>query len=288
MADTMVNGVRIHVQRLVPPQGVMPSGKTIVLLHGLIIDDLSSYYFTVANPLSLAGHDVVMYDLRGHGRSDRPATGYSIADGAAELNHLLDSLEISQPVHLIGNSYGGALAVEMALKYPERVAHVTLIEGLYADSDFGKEMAETLGVLTRCAYEEKWRKWIEDRGPKTVKMAARGVSLIESTTIQADLLETRPYSDEMLAKLRIPILAIYGGVSELLGRARKLRDLVPQMELIELAGLDHRVLLNAAPHLCKVLLWSLGGRDGELPEWITPEVPFEAMPLSRALLPELL
>jgi pimeloyl-ACP methyl ester carboxylesterase len=288
MTKTLANGVSLHVQRLVPPSDVPPSGETIVLLHGLIIDDLSSYYFTLANPLSAAGHDVIMYDLRGHGHSDRPPTGYSVDDGVDDLDQLLTALSVDHPVHLVGNSYGGAIAMGMAIKNPHRVADVTLIEGLYPDAGFGSEMAETLGVLIKCAYEEKWRNWIAERGPKTVKMARRGITLIENTTIQQELLATEPHPDTTFQMLQVPVLAIYGGASELLDRARKLHSLVPDMRLIVLPGLDHRVLLNAGPHLCQVLLWWLAGHHGEPPIWVPSAIPFEPAPLSRSLLPELL
>jgi pimeloyl-ACP methyl ester carboxylesterase len=286
MAYIPVNGVRFHVQRPVPPPGVRPSGKTVILIHGLIMDDLSSYYFTLANPLSAAGHDVIMYDLRGHGHSDRPQTGYSVNDGVADLDGLLTALDIQESVHLIGNSYGGAIAMGMALKHPDRVADVTLIEGLYADEGFGPEMAETLGILTKCIYEEKWKAWVAERGRKTVKIAHRGVSLIENTSIQRDLFTTVPHLQDSLQTMQVPVLAVYGGASEVLGRARNLVNLAPNMRLIVLPGLDHRVLLNAGPYLCEVLRWWLAGHHGEPPLWIPPAFAFEPAPLSRSLFPK--
>lgn len=288
MTVILANGVRFHVQRLIPPPGVRPSGKTIVLVHGLIMDDLSSYYFTLANPLSAAGHDVIMYDLRGHGRSDRPQTGYSVDDGVADLDGLLTALDIHHPVHLVGNSYGGAIALGMVLKHPSRVADVALIEGLYADESFGAEMAQTLGILTKCIYEEKWKAWVAERGAKTVKIAHRGVSLIENTSIHQDLLTTMPHPLEDLKTIQVPILAVYGGESEVLERAQRLANLAPKARLIVLPGLDHRVLLNAAPYLNEVLRWWLGGHYGEPPLWIPPTVAFDPAPLSRSLFPEAL
>lgn len=288
MTVILSNGVSFHVQRLKPPSGVRPSGKTVVLVHGLIMDDLSSYYFTLANPLSAAGHDVIMYDLRGHGRSERPQTGYSVDDGVADLDGLLTALDIHYPVHLVGNSYGGAIALGMAIKHRHRVADITLIEGLYADEAFGAEMAQTLGILTKCIYEEKWKAWIAERGAKTVKTAHRGVSLVENTSIQQDLLTTMPHPVEDLQRIHAPILAVYGGESELLGRAQKLANLAPNARLIVLPGLDHRVLLNAAPYLWQVLRWWLDARHGEPPLWIPPVLAFDRAPLSRALFPEAL
>ena len=285
MAEVLANGVRLHVERLAPPPEVSASGKTIVLLHGLIVDDLSSYYFTLANPLAAAGHDVILYDLRGHGHSERPLTGYSLCDGIADLDGLLTALAVERPVHLVGNSYGGAIAIGMAVEHPDRVADVTLIEGHYADEGFGEEMAETLRLVTAGIHDEKWRNWLAERGRKTMKLARRGVSLIEDTSIERDLLATAAHPPAALQALRIPILAVYGGASEMLERARELRRLVAGTRLIVLPGLDHRVLFNTAPYLCQVLLWWYAGRPGEPPAWVPPEVPFEPAPLSRAMLP---
>jgi pimeloyl-ACP methyl ester carboxylesterase len=285
MAEILANGVRLHVQRLGPAPGVPSSGKTIVLLHGLIVDDLSSYYFTLANPLAAAGHDVVLYDLRGHGHSERPLTGYALNDGIADLDGLLTALDIHRPVHLVGNSYGGAIAIGMAVTHPDRVADVTMIEGHYADEGFGEEMTETLGLVTEGINDEKWRTWLAERGRKTMKLARRGVSLIENTSIERDLLETIPHPRAALQALKIPILAIYGGASEMLERARVLERLVAGTRLIVLPDLDHRVLFNTAPYLCEVLLWWYAGSHGEPPLWVAPEVPFEPAPLSRAMLP---
>jgi pimeloyl-ACP methyl ester carboxylesterase len=285
LAEVLANGVRLHVQRLGPPPEVPPSGETIVLIHGLIVDDLSSYYFTLANPLAAAGHDVVLYDLRGHGHSERPPTGYTLRDGIADLDGLLTALEIDRPVHLIGNSYGGAIAIGMALDHPDRVADVTMIEGHYATEGFGEEMAETLRLVTVGIQDEKWRNWIEERGRKTMRLARRGVTLIEDTSIEQDVLDMVPSPPSVLQALTIPILAIYGGASELLGRARDLERLVPGTRLIVLPDLDHRVLFNTSPYLCEVLLWWYDGQIGEPPAFVPPEVPFEPAPLSRAMLP---
>jgi pimeloyl-ACP methyl ester carboxylesterase len=285
VTEVLANGVRLHVQRLPPPPGVARSGKTIVLLHGLIVDDLSSYYFTLANPLAAAGHDVVLYDLRGHGHSERPLTGYSLNDGVADLEGLLTALAIQEPVHLVGNSYGGAIAIGMAVKHPDRVADVTMIEGHYADDSFGEEMTETLRLVVQGIQDEKWRTWLAERGRKTMKLARRGVTLIEDTSIERDLFATVPHPPAALRALQIPILAVYGGASEMLERARKLERLVAGMRLIVLPDLDHRVLFNTAPYLCQVLLWWYTGRRGEPPSWVPPEIPFEPAPLSRAMLP---
>jgi len=71
MADVVANGVRHHVQRFGKGE------RTVVFIHGLVMDNLSSFYFTLANPIAETC-DVICYDLRGHGMSERPPTGYTV------------------------------------------------------------------------------------------------------------------------------------------------------------------------------------------------------------------
>src|ERR1700709_2285355 len=103
MPDVVANGVRLHVQRLSSP-GMRDDAPVVVFLHGLVMDNLSSFYYTLANPVAAAGADVVLYDLRGHGLSERPRTGYQVDDSVADLAALLNALGINGPGHLASTS----------------------------------------------------------------------------------------------------------------------------------------------------------------------------------------
>jgi long-chain acyl-CoA synthetase len=70
---------------------------------------------------------VIAVDLRGHGRSDKPRLGYTMPDFLADLRAVLDKLGVSEPVVLVGHSFGGAIATEFASAYPELVSHLVLI-----------------------------------------------------------------------------------------------------------------------------------------------------------------
>ena len=70
---------------------------------------------------------VLALDLRGRGLSDKPATGYAMADHAADVIGLLDSLGINQTV-MCGHSFGGMLTFYLAANYPERVAKLVALD----------------------------------------------------------------------------------------------------------------------------------------------------------------
>jgi branched-chain amino acid transport system permease protein len=82
---------------------------------------------------------VVAPDLRGCGDTAKPATGYAIAEQAADLIALLDALDW-RSADLVGHATGGALAVEIALTRPDLCNTLTLIdpppiEGIFTPLD---------------------------------------------------------------------------------------------------------------------------------------------------------
>ncbi len=119
MPSTLVNGVKLNYQYL------PGNGADLVLVHGLA-SNLAFWYFSVV-PLLARRFSITLYDLRGHGQSEMPPSGYSTADMAQDLNSLLDHLNV-QRAHLVGHSYGGAVALHYTTLYPERVASLTIAD----------------------------------------------------------------------------------------------------------------------------------------------------------------
>ncbi|WP_088652525.1 3-oxoadipate enol-lactonase [Marinibacterium profundimaris] len=69
---------------------------------------------------------ILRFDARGHGQSDVPPGPYSADLMADDLAALLTRLEIVGPVHVVGLSLGGMVAMAFASRYPERVARLVL------------------------------------------------------------------------------------------------------------------------------------------------------------------
>jgi pimeloyl-ACP methyl ester carboxylesterase len=141
MADAVVRGVRLHYQRLGEPSGA----PRIVFVHGLVMDNLASWYFTVASAAA-AFADVLLYDLRGHGLSERTASGYGVGEMVMDLAGLLDATLGDAPVVIVGNSFGALLAVHFARRFPTRTRGLVLVDGHLGDDGFGAQMAGTLSL----------------------------------------------------------------------------------------------------------------------------------------------
>lgn len=250
MTEVVANGQRFHVQRL-PPEGPEARGR-VVFVHGLVIDNLSSFYYTLAAPVAQAGMEAVLYDLRGHGMSERPPTGYAMSDAVTDLDALLDALDIVEPVFLIGNSYGAMVAIRMALAHPQRVAGLILIEGHAGEQagDWIEEMANTLTVAALGLEHDRAREQLAAAGERKLsRMAGKAGALLNGTTLIDDLAALHPVGPADLAAIQCPVLAIYGESSELVSAAGDLARNVPDCMVTVFPGLAHTVLTDATSEL---------------------------------------
>lgn len=70
---------------------------------------------------------VIALDLRGHGLSDKPSTGYDMPRIQLDLETALTQLKVSPPFVLVGHSFGGAVVTDYALNHPEHVEKLIII-----------------------------------------------------------------------------------------------------------------------------------------------------------------
>jgi pimeloyl-ACP methyl ester carboxylesterase len=261
MAEVVANGIRFHVQRLHPPRraaGTLPGpldGLTVVFLHGLVMDNLSSFYYTLGGAAAQAGAEVILYDLRGHGLSDRPPSGYTIQDSIADLDAILDAVGVAEPVHLVGNSYGGMIALGTAIAHPERVAGMVLIEAHDATEGWRQQMGSVLRMVSRGLHDREILQRLTDLwGRKFTRVARTADALIHGTTLTTDLLAAEPYSDEALRGIACPALALYGERSDLAERGRGLAATIPGCTLEILPDQTRSVLTEDTARLCDIVL----------------------------------
>jgi len=105
-------------------------------------------------PLAEHGFRTIVPDTMGYGYSTKPAEGsYSLADVAAQYKSLLDTLGVEK-ASLVGNSQGGAIAITMALEYPDLVGRLVLMApGALEEREVYMEM-EGIRTMIRVLYKE--------------------------------------------------------------------------------------------------------------------------------------
>lgn len=99
---------------------IQGNGEPIVLIHGFGLD--SRMWGKLVEELSKT-NKVITYDMRGFGKSSLPINRYSHVE---DLHELLKSLNISKK-KIVGHSFGGEIAIEYALRYPNEVNNLVLI-----------------------------------------------------------------------------------------------------------------------------------------------------------------
>lgn len=252
MSKILANGINIHYWRI-------GEGPDVVMLHGLT-GNLAVWHLKLV-PVLRKEFRITTYDLRGHGRSDMPPTGYTTADHVADLEGLLDVLDMKH-IHLIGHSLGADVSLHFALRHPHSLEKMVLIEPAipalaYLREDknwegwayWARMLEEFAGIKVP---REKWTD-IRYMVTQSVKVPiifgpARGrprkaehtLQLVDSTTIIQDYEVADDLTLENVAKIPHPKLMIYDSGSPYLGTYKVLRDLLINCTKVLLPASEHR------------------------------------------------
>lgn len=201
--------------------------------------------------------DTHAVDLHGHGaRPDWPSRGpLTLAD---EVALVVPTLQAAGAVHLVGHSYGGAVAIKVAEMFPHAVRSIAVYEPvLFAwlhaadiDADVAHEVRALADAIRRCLHERRYRRAAEHfvdywSGPGTwARMpAARQQSIaprMPAILAHFDALHREPLSLDALPA-SVPVLSLSGANSPPSTQriAQMIRWKRPSADCEELPGLGH-------------------------------------------------
>jgi pimeloyl-ACP methyl ester carboxylesterase len=240
-------------------------GPDLVLIHGLCCN-LAFWYMTVL-PALAERFRVTVYDLRGHGFSSMPLSGYRVTDLSLELAQLLDRLEIDT-AHVVGHSFGGAIALAYAIERPDRVSSLLLadawipsLQAWPAQSldrvDRLRARAQAAGVelnpeIPRVALsflEEALDSQTDGKPAQLGELLAhvrpgsrvlrRWTALVRITSAMRDVHDPMGIERPRIRGLTPPTAAIYGGASKFLSSYRKFRRWAPRAQGAVVPGAGH-------------------------------------------------
>ena len=202
------------------------SSPKLVFLHGIMGQGRN--WGSLAKKLA-KDFQCLIYDQRGHGRSKAPER-FEWGGFSQDLKELLNYLEWTQPIHLVGHSMGGRVALDFANLYPESLEKLVIID--ISPSANWESMASILEKLdfvpTPFVSRQEARafmdhQFLEKFPNKMVKeffytnLIDQGgrVDWIFSKSMVRQILETSRYQDEWAAfkSLKCPTLYIRGGDS---------------------------------------------------------------------------
>ena len=225
------------------------SGPALLLLPGPT-DSWRSYEPLMAHlPDSVR---VLSVSQRGHGDSDKPASGYGVEDLAGDIGPFLDAVGVRRAV-VAGHSGAGLVARRFALDAPERVAGLVLLaapttlRGNPGLEGFVREVIAGMSDPVDRAMVRSWvagtagpelpASFVDDMVEEVLKVPAR----VWQQTFGA-LLE---YDDtDELEGIEAPVQLMWGDADDLVGREMQdtLAARMPGAELVVLPGIGH------APH----------------------------------------
>jgi pimeloyl-ACP methyl ester carboxylesterase len=212
---------RANVDGITLEYEVQGSGDPVVLIHGSHIADA---FAPLMAETALREHfNLIRYHRRGFAGSSRADSTLSISRQAADCLGLLRQLGI-QRAHLVGHSYGGAIALQLALDAPEAVRSLSLLEPALLDVPSGPQIGEMLGGIVEI-YEtgdkatavdsflqavcgKDYRSAVDDAG---FEQAVADADTFFAVELPA--LEEWTFTQEEAARISQPVLAVLGADS---------------------------------------------------------------------------
>jgi len=244
--------------RIFDPDRAEASGEPVVLLHG----SPGSLQNFGALATRLAGdRPIIVPDMVGFGASTRRAPDYSFESQAAYLVQLLDTLGL-QRAHFVGFSWGGAVAIALGERWPERVASIALVSAI------GVQELELLGRYDLNHLVHVFQHAFF----RAVDWLVPHFGLLGPSPLAVGF--TRSFLDSDQRPLRAaleawdgPMLIVHGNDDSLVppAAAREHHRLVPQSRLVWIEG-GHLVLWTDADQVTETIARWLDDFDrGRLP-----------------------
>ena len=245
-ASVMSNGIRIHYWRT--GTGDKP---VMIMAHG--ITDYGLNWSSLAAEFD-ADYDIIMYDARGHGFSEKPEGPYDLSTHVEDLVGLIRALGIEKPI-LIGHSMGSGIIALAAATYPQMPRAIILEDPV---------LTELLEHLQDVNIEE-WKKWIKAdkaKGKQSLMKLARSkrhpgwsdfeydhwaeAKLLVSPNVVDAILDMALWDpSRVYPKILVPTLILKADANdESREKHIKIAGLLPHGTLVHVDGASHLVRMD--------------------------------------------
>lgn len=251
-------------------------GPVVLLLHGIAG---SSRVWRSVMPALAEQHTVIAPDLLGHGESAKPVGDYSLGAYASGLRDLLGLLEVPRAT-VVGHSFGGGVAMQLAYQHPECLDRLVLV----SSGGLGREVSWLLRLLSLPGSDllmplftpafvrdqgDAMSSFLHRRGVRSARLdemwRAYG-SLAESPNRRAFLRTLRSViepggqsvsaMDRLYLAAAVPTMIVWGDKDGIIPveHAHAANEAIPGSRLEILAGVGHFPQVEASERFTEVLL----------------------------------
>ncbi len=249
-------------------------GPVVLLVHGASTGGFAFQRWI--KPLADAGFRVIVPDLFGFGFSDRPAATHDKAFLVKELNDLLQALDVTGPIQIVGTSMGGAIVTDFVADNPARIRSVTLI----APAGLGRLKA-TQSLTVRLLLSPVIGDWLvrvwgaqtlingvlaqgggEAAGVEGIaewmnrQASYRGFAEAQLDIFRNYDLQNRLEAYDAVGRSGLPVMAIWGTTDTTVPFAlsKILTNRVPQTRLVSVEGQPHGLPIRKPQEMVAIVL----------------------------------
>lgn len=269
MSDSPEIGTTIEAAGIatnVHDSGVDPGGGTVLLIHGSGPGVSAYANWRLTLPALRGRFRVIAPDIVGFGYTERDESRYNMSDWTAHALGVLDALGV-QRAHVVGNSFGGTLALSLAIHHPQRVRKLALMgsvgtafditAGLDAVWGYEPSVAAMRGLLEIFTYAPNPQ--IDELAELRYRASIRpGVQEAYSTMFPAPrqhALDALTHADAAIASIVAPSLIFHGRDDRVIPLAASLRllELIPDAQLHVFGRCGHWTQIEHAEEFNRIL-----------------------------------
>ena len=232
-------GVRIYYE-------VEGQGPPLVLAHGMGAGgDLNAWRSTGYTEALKDDYSLILFDIRGHGRSDKPGQSVPESNPVDDIVAVLDELEVEQ-AHFLGYSMGAAAGFRQAVNHPDRFYSFML--GGMTPGKWPDEMVRAMSIsaeLTRLRRTDREAYFV-----RLEQMLGHALTPAEKAQLLARDVEggeeeptlhsqELALTDEQLKGITVPCLLYCGDKDPFHAGAQAAVQVMPRAVFISMDGLDH-------------------------------------------------
>jgi pimeloyl-ACP methyl ester carboxylesterase len=212
------------------------NGSVVVLIHGFSVPQY--VWDPTFDMLTSSGFRVLRYDLYGRGYSDRPESEYSLELYVEQLSQLLSALNIKDPIHIIGLSYGGPDPISSPVSGKKIFPMNIPLVGEYI---MGVYMAPFMLPKTQLKdffHPERFPEW-EHAYRDQMQYKGFKQAILSSIRNLVDIDPTTEY--QAVGALDAPVLLIWGKEDQTISASEieKVRNSIPDIEFHAIDGAGH-------------------------------------------------